>query len=334
VVDSNAANLSGCFDLSNPITVIRLAGADCPTPACAVSAGDLAIVGGGTSLTICAGDGISDAFDVTIDGAVGANTAWVVTDTNGVILALPTAPPFDLEGSGSGTCLIWHLVFDGAITGVGLDANADDIEGCFALSNPIRVERLSGEDCVPPCEVSGGDIEAQGGATSVTICVDDDVVELIDVTLSGARGSNSIWVVTDTSLNILALDSSNIFDLEPAGAGVCLIWHLSYEDGLEGVVVDSNAANLNGCFDLSNPVTVTRLAGADCPPPPCEIEGGSITAQDGATSVTICVDDDAVELIDVTLSGATGSNSIWVVTDTSLNILALDSSNQRERESV
>ena len=33
-------------------------------------------------------------------------------------------------------------------------------------------------------------------------------------------------------------------DFDGAGAGVCLIWYLRYEDGLEGAEVGENAANL------------------------------------------------------------------------------------------
>ena len=49
----------------------------------------------------------------------------------------------DFDPQGVGICLIWHLSYDGPITGleVGLDAN--NITGCASLSNPITVERNS-----------------------------------------------------------------------------------------------------------------------------------------------------------------------------------------------
>ncbi|MEM9143432.1 MAG: T9SS type A sorting domain-containing protein, partial [Bacteroidota bacterium] len=48
-------------------------------------------------------------------------------------------------------------------------------------------------------------------------------------------------------------------DFDAAGPGTCLIWHLRFEEGLTGAEIGANAADLQGCFDLSDPVTVVRL---------------------------------------------------------------------------
>ncbi|MEM9258144.1 MAG: T9SS type A sorting domain-containing protein, partial [Bacteroidota bacterium] len=62
----------------------------------------------------------------------------------------------------------------------------------------------------------------------------------------------------------LGLPANQPFDLEGAGEGVCLIWALSFDGFLIGAEIDSNATNLSGCFDLSNPITVIRQTGDDC----------------------------------------------------------------------
>ncbi len=327
-IGANAANLGGCFELSNAITVNRFASEDCEMSICEVVAGSLTIEGGETSIDICVGDGVSDAFNVDISGATGTSQGWVITDTSGVILGLPTAPPFDLENTDPGSCLIWHFVADGDLTGVELNANANNISGCFALSNPIRVNRSAGDDCpAPPCEAAGGMITLGDSSTMASICIDDGVSEDISVSLTGSSGSNSAWVVTDTSLTILKIDTTNVFNFDSSGAGVCLIWHLSFEDDLTGAAIDSNAANLGGCFALSNPITITRLAGDACPAPPCEAAGGTIMLSDSSAMASICIDDAVSQDVIVSLSGSSGSNSAWVVTDTSLNILKIDTTN-------
>jgi len=48
------------------------------------------------------------------------------------------------------------------------------------------------------------------------------------------------------------------FDLDGAGVGTCLIWYIRYEDGLTGKEVGNNLSDFEGCFDLSNTVTVYR----------------------------------------------------------------------------
>lgn len=131
--------------------MIRNAGDDCEIDCDEPEAASIKITDGGTGITICTGDGESDAFDETMEGGSGENSAWVITDDELNILALPPAPPFDLEGAGAGTCLVWYLGYNGDLSGAEVGANTGDLEGCFALSNPITVIRNAGDDCDPGC---------------------------------------------------------------------------------------------------------------------------------------------------------------------------------------
>ncbi len=291
-VGMNANDLEGCFELSNAISVTRNA------------------VAGGTistddPLEICAGDGIADPINVTLEGNEGDNSAWVITDEAGNILGLPAGSPFDLEGAGEGVCLIWHLSFNGDLTGAEVGNNASDLAGCFSLSNSITVVRTG---------VAGGTISTED---PLVICADDEMPNPINVTLEGNEGTNSAWVITDETGMILALPAGSPFDLEGAEAGVCLIWHLSFEDGLVGAEVGMNANDLEGCYSLSNPISVTRLTGDDCN---CLANGGVISTED---NTDLCVGDGAADEINVTLEGEFGTNSAWVITEVDGTILGL-----------
>lgn len=421
IVDSSASGLAGCFALSNAIMVSKLSGDQCPEDECEASGGDLTIEGGSTEITICAGDGISDAFDVVLEGHAGSNAAWVITDEDGNILAFPLSPPFNFEGAGGGVALIYNLSYEAGISGASLGSNINALEGCYGLSNPIRVNRnlisggslslVSGSTEIMVCEdgspfiafdvvtnnvvglnnrwvlsdddgtilafplappfdlegtiiganhlqlltyqegttgieigantseitgcfaftnpitiyrnaIDGGVITTANGGNEITVCVGDGISDAFEVSLMGAQGSNSLYVVTDTTLRILALSESAIFDFEEQDAGTCLIWHLSYSGDLEGGVVDSSAADLSGCFDLSDPITVHRVSGDDCPEP-CLIEGGLAAFEGGETSMDICADDSLSDLILLSVSDATGSINSWIVTDEAGNILSL-----------
>jgi len=80
------------------------------------------------------------------------------------------------------------------------------------------------------------------------------------ITLANAGGMNSQWVITDDQGVILGLPPMpGAVDFDVAGDGVCLIWHLSFDDGLTGAVVGNNAmTDLVGCYNLSNSISVTR----------------------------------------------------------------------------
>lgn len=305
-VGKNAKDLKGCFDLSNPITVYRESGADCMGPVCQVDGGKIALANGATSLSICAGDGKSDAFDVKVTGSFGTMAAWVITDDKANILALPASPPFDLEGAGAGTCLVWYLRFEAGLKGAQVGKNAKDLMGCFDLSNPITVYRNG---------VNGGELSLRNGRTELTICAGDGKSDAFHVDLKNNTGK-SAWVITDDKANILALPPSPPFDLEGAGPGTCIVWHLSYEGTLTGVQVGKNAADLQGCFDLSNPVTVYRNG----------VNGGNLSLMGGGTELTICAGDGVSDAFNVALSGYTGARRAWVITDDKANILALPAS--------
>ena len=291
VVGNNALNdLSGCFDLSNPITVNR------STPEAAT------LSGGPFSLCI---DGLRDTIatdEITAIGGMGSQSAWVVTDTNGVILGLP--PHFsdvNFDDAGTGVCYIWLLSFEGDLQGDTVGGNANDIIGCHALSNPITVNRSTPQAAT----LSGGPF---------SFCVDGlrDTIATDEITANGGMGSQSAWVVTDTNGVILGLPQHfSDVNLDDAGAGVCYIWLLSFEGDLQGDTVGGNANDIIGCHALSNPITVNRST-----PEAATLSGGPFS---------FCVDGirDTIATDEITANGGMGSQSAWVVTDTNGVILGL-----------
>ncbi|MBV6654739.1 MAG: hypothetical protein KI786_13320, partial [Mameliella sp.] len=261
----------------------------------------------GGPYTFCVEDGEADnipAGDIQLTGNTGTNSAWVVTDDAGNILGLPPMPSaVNFDDAPAGICLVWHLSYEDGLTGLEVGQNASDLDGCFSLSNSVTVNRAT---------PMGGTLT--GGP--FTFCVGDGEVDNIPagaITLEGNSGANSTWVVTDDAGNILGLPPMpSAVNFDDAPAGICLVWHLSYEDGLTGLEVGQNAADLGGCFSLSNSITVNRI----------EPQGGTLTGG----PFTFCVGDGEADNIPagaITLDGNSGANSTWVVTDDAGNILGL-----------
>ena len=204
----------------------------------------------GGPFEFCVGDGeVDNVSGITLSNALGDNSQYVITDENGNILGLPPTPEVvDFDGAGAGICLIWHLSYSGNIEGLEVGNNIHtDLTGCLQFSNSISVVRNQPEGGI----LDGGPFE---------FCVGDGEADHVSgVSLSGNSGTNSRYVVTDTSGNILGLPPApEAVNFDGAGAGVCLIWHLSYEDGLQGVEVGNNTDHLVGCFSFSNAITVIR----------------------------------------------------------------------------
>jgi len=158
----------------------------------------------------------------------------------------------DFDGAGEGVCLIWYARYNGTVTGLEMGMNANDVTGEFDLSNSISVTRN--------CNAQAGVVT--GGPFTFTVDGTADMVSGIMLDGSNASGTNSTWVITDDQGVILGLPGTlemvEGVNFDEAGAGVCLIWYLRYEDGLEGLAMNMNANDLTGCFSLSDPVMVTR----------------------------------------------------------------------------
>jgi hypothetical protein len=241
-VGLNANDLSGEFDLSNSLTVDRL------------GAPMTGVLEGGP-FNFCVDGEADNVSGISTDPqAVGTNSTFVITDTDGLILGMPPTlsdlEGVDFDGAGAGVCLIWYLRYEDGLEGAEVGENAANLQGVYDLSNSLTVNRS---------QTNAGIIS--GGPFNFTVDGVEDMVS--GITLDGNQtGSLSTWVITDEDGTILGLPAT-LEDLEGvnfdgAGVGVCLIWYLRYEEGLQGAEVGSNASELAGCYSLSNSLTVNR----------------------------------------------------------------------------
>ncbi|WP_281541035.1 hypothetical protein [Maribacter aestuarii] len=296
VAGENLDNLFGDFDLSNFITVNRNG----------LNAG---VLGGGPfEFTV---NGMADMVSgITLDDNLlnGDNQTYVITDDANTILGLPPTlaaiEGVNFDEAGAGVCLIWHLTYADGLTGLEAGNNVSDLVGGYALSNSIMVTR----NALNGGTLSGGPYEFVVDGTpdkATDLALDDTAV----------NGGNSGFVITDADLKILGLpptlEAAQGVDFDSAGAGVCLIWHITYEDGLVGLEVGMNAGDLDGFFALSNSITVTREP----------LDAGTLSG--GPFTFTIDGSPDMVSNITLDSSNLNGSNQTYVITDDVLNILGL-----------
>lgn len=129
----NAGDLVGCFDLSNSVAVRRN---------CSANGGSLS--GGPFQFTV--NDGTLDTIPsagLSLTGEFGESTTFVITDADGTILELiPTLEDvllIDFDDRAPGSRLLWHLAFNSSVTGAEIGENANDLGGCFDLSNSVAI---------------------------------------------------------------------------------------------------------------------------------------------------------------------------------------------------
>ncbi len=214
------------------------------------------VISGGP-FTICVDGTPSMVSGITLDAsnAVGSNRGWVITDDMGNILGLPptleAVEGVDFDGAGGGICYIYYLRYEDGLQGLDVGQNTDDLQGSYDLSNFIMVTRNQPE---------AGSIT--GGPFTFAVDGMPDMVSGITLNNPDASGANRTWLITDDMGNILGMpptlaDVENV-NFDAAGSGVCFIWYLRYEDGLQGLGMGMNTSNFDGCYDLSNSIQVTR----------------------------------------------------------------------------
>ena len=255
-------------------------------------------------------DGMPDMVSgITVDATnlVGTTQTFLITDDSGNVLGIP--PTMDaLEGvnfdpAGIGTCQIYQLTYDTVPGGLEMGSNISDFTGLFDLSNALSVNRSG---------LNAGAIS--GGPFVFFIDGTPDMVSDVSLDDSDVTGSIQTYLVTRNDTTILAipptLDALEGINFENPGVGICLIWHLTYEDGLTGLEMGENAADLDGFFALSNTIMVTRNPSAGT------IAGGPFT---------FTIDDMPDMVSGVTLDDGTasGTNGTWLVTDSENNILGI-----------
>ena len=294
-VGNNVSDLEGCFDLSNPITVIKT---EFVLPQDTVSGGILTTLDSLTTANVCFG-GSMNTLDVLLEGALGDTMTFAITDASGIILDLIDTTSFDFNGITQDTCLIYNVSWLD-INGLAVGEQIDTLSGTFDLSNFVTVAKA---------EVDGGMLlTSPDSLTELSVIVGDAMPDSINVELSMTLGDTMVWVITDDMGNILELPDGPPFIFENQGAGVCQIWNLSFATGLQGAAVGNNVSGLDGCFDLSNPITVTKTT------PPVVLEGGDLMTSDSLLIANVCVGtlNDTLGLI---LENAVGPNMTFVITD-------------------
>ena len=297
---TNSILSDDCFDLTdNAILVVRIT----------VEGGTVATQDGATEVQICTGDNRPEVIQFDSTGVEGPSFAYVITDDQNIILGIKDSTDFeDFNNAPEGICRVWGLAYAGnLIAEAGQDAAAVPLsDDCFDLSdNFITIIRT-----VP----RGGTISLLDGVTETNTCPGDGNADILEFTNENSSGDGYAYLITDEDNIVLAITEDSSFDFEAAGVGICRVWGLAFTGDL--VVVPGDNAEISilstDCAELSdNFITVTREAPA----------GGEISLLEGATSASICADDEP-NVLEFELQGEVGSNFVFVILNiTNINVL-------------
>ena len=277
------SNLTGCFDLSNPVTIIRET-ADAGTIAIDVNAtgnpnNTTSITADGLSAVICI-DNLADPLVVTHNnpGATNLSYRYVITNEDASeILNITNSRSIDLSVAGTGTCKIWGWSYrglaDNGASFIGGPLSAlRAVETCSDVSTmAITIIREAADAGTIAIDLDNT-INANGttiltNTTQASIIAGDNIANPLIVTHNnpGATNLSYRYVITNEDASeILNITNNTSIDLETAGLGTCKIWGWSYRG-----LADNGARFIGGplsslraletCSDVSTmSITVQR----------------------------------------------------------------------------
>jgi hypothetical protein len=161
------------------------------------------------------------------------------------------------------------------------------------------------------CNVNAGAIST---SSTKTFCGGDGIADVVTVNVTGAVGDNYRILYMDAFGTIKAIQQGSTFDFEGWSSTTVNAMGISYQNGMQGLVIGNRINNLVGCFALSTTgFTVTIFNN----------EAGSISSQ-GSTSISVCVDDGVRENIPITFTGFDAFGSMFALIDANDNILSMN----------
>ena len=301
IAGEHISSLMGtCIDISSPVSFERVQN----------SAGLVSLADSTFTATVCVIDSLSEPLDF-INSSIPADVfQYVVTDSANVILAVSDTSQISFAGAEPGTCLVWGFAHDGTVSLQMGDILSDSlIVGlCADIStNFVEVIRVdSGVLCgESDCELSAGTVDL----FDTVFCVGDGEEDIVTGDIIGADGEFMQLILTDSDSVIIALPDSLAIDVDGADPGICIIWNLVSDDSITidtGMHISMIEAD---CFELSEGASFTRI----------ENFGGSVSLDDGSTSIEICVQDSIPDELSFVTTGS-GIQYQFIITDT-MNII-------------
>lgn len=252
----------------------------------------------------CPGDGNADVIDFLNNNSSGDNYAYLITDENDNIVALPTGDSYDFEGLPNGTCKVYGLSYSGTVSAeIGANVFDSDLsDNCFDLSdNFIEIIKDIPE---------GGTVNLDDGMSFRHICVNDGNPNVISFENAGVSNSLYAYLITTDDGVILSVEMNDFHDFEDAPPGNCRVYGMAYTGNI--MILDGQNIGMepltDDCYDLSdNYIEIKRSVR----------EGGEIELSSGGTAAFVCGGDGNADVLTFMTTSTSTANYDYLITDES-----------------
>lgn len=298
-----------CYDISdNFVTLIN----DLP------EGGRVTTLNDKENIRVCIG-GSSGLVSFTNTSTALSGYTYLVTTPDLAIVGTAEDNTIDFNDFEVGNYLVHGLSYTGNLTFAVGDTVSTTIlaSSCFELSdNAVQVERT------PP--LNGGTITSAFG-DPLYVCLDDGMPD-IGAFETSSEDAGYRYVITDTLNNITIPNiEGNVVDFDQADVGFSRVYGVSFTGNfiavfgsniLEDPLSDRCAAVSTNYVSLVNDI----------------FDGGTVSTEDGATTVDLVVGDGTPDLVVFDSSGTSGINYTYIITDENNAILSIPSGDSQDFE--
>ncbi len=301
LVGANTNNLLGCFAISNLIPIQIL---DQDEPACqenencTLESSVLSV----SLETVCIEDPDNNIITFNVDNLGDEESGILITDSDGIILALSADRIFQIDAVGVQT--YYHINYESTV-GIFGGTAIGDLEGCFALSDGIAIMGI--DNCfTEPCDISPSTLIT---SDPTSLCTTDESDNNITITANGSNGNEQLFLLTrQGETEIISTQTSGEFTFTSSMSGSFNIYLLDFEEPFQ---VGSDIFELEGCFALSAPILISNLED-NCmeEPSDCLNDGGQIVL---SSPSGVCGSDGQNDILDIDVLESGGSNRVFLV---------------------
>ena len=276
----------------------------------------------GTALAICAGDGTSDlvTFTNNIGAPAGQNYAYLLTNTNDILLEVINSGSYDFEQATEEQLRVYGVHFSGNLQPqIGLNRLATSSTECFSHSSANQFVTVTTTDCAVPFECVISTVGVSGQGSSLDICPADGVDDVVTFVnnLSLAPGENYVYLLTDENEILQEVVSSSTYNFEGSSSSQQRVYGLHYSGQLDiRVGAPRRMTTSSDCFAHSSPtqfVTITKNA---CPPP-FECITSFTATTNWESSTDLCPSDGQADLVELrnSIGMTAGDNYAYLITN-------------------
>jgi len=257
--------------------------------------------------SLCLEKAQSSGFDVYHTSFAATKYAYALTDLNYQILSLHETNNITFDNLIEGDYYIYGFSYLGDIT-----ANIGDgvYSSQFSTSCwQISFNRIEVNLATPKVH----EIRTSDFQTSKFLCLDQGESEFVSFQNIGDRNTPFTFIVTDNNDKILSVTTNTFADFSNFPPGICRIYGLAYTGNLLanfGMEITETLAT--ECFELSaNSIQVERAI----------VNGGNIFSQNFRSFNEFVTDDGLSDRLDLTSSGSSLADYVYVLTDQSNNVI-------------